>query len=221
MFAKQLLILKFKNFEIIERMNQESSFVQNDSVRTSILEVARGLFAKYGYKKTTMEDIAQALGKGKSSLYYYFKNKEEIFQAVIDWEGDILFSKLRTVVAASMGADEKMRKYVEVRMETIRELDNYHKAIRDESLAGFDFLDHLKGKSEKDEWGLIKTILDEGLASGLFQLKNSMMAAIAISTAFKGLEIALFRNADDKNFDDFKTQLNNVLNILFFGLIKR
>ncbi|MFW6389223.1 MAG: TetR/AcrR family transcriptional regulator, partial [Marinilabiliaceae bacterium] len=54
-----------------------------DTVRIAILKSARELFAKFGYRKTTMEDIAQALRKGKSSLYYYFKNKEEIFQAVI------------------------------------------------------------------------------------------------------------------------------------------
>ena len=51
----------------------------NESVRVSILEAAQGLFSKFGYKKTTMEDIAQELHKGKSSLYYYFKNKEENF----------------------------------------------------------------------------------------------------------------------------------------------
>ena len=88
----------------------------NDSVRAAILDSARELFARFGYKKTTMEDIAQSLGKGKSSLYYYFKNKEEIFQAVVDWEGDILFSKLRQIVHSSDAADAKMRLYVQVRM---------------------------------------------------------------------------------------------------------
>lgn len=202
-------------------MNVEIAPAQNDSVRNSILEVARELFAKFGYKKTTMEDIAQALGKGKSSLYYYFKNKEDIFQAVIDWEEEILFSKLRVVVAAKISAEEKMRKYVEVRMETLRELENYHKALKDDALAGFDFLNHIKGRSEKEEVVMIKQVLEEGLSSGTFQLKNSQMAAIAITTALKGLEIPLFRLPDSKSFEDFKTQLQNVLNILFFGLMKR
>ena len=193
----------------------------NDSVRNSILEVARDLFAKFGYKKTTMEDIAQALGKGKSSLYYYFKNKEEIFQAVIDWEEDILFSNLRDVVSSKLSPGEKMKKYVEVRMETIRELENYHKALNLDTIGGFDFLDHIKGKSEKEEVDMIETIMNEGVTSGLFTVKNPNMAAVAISTALKGLETPLFRSMNLVNFEEFKLQLNNVLNILFYGLLKR
>jgi AcrR family transcriptional regulator len=202
-------------------MSQETNIPQNDVVRTSILEAARELFTKFGYKKTTMEDIAQALGKGKSSLYYYFKNKEEIFQAVIDGEEEILFSRLRAVVQSSLTPQDKMRQYVEVRMETLRELENYHKAISEDLAAGFDFLEHMKGKSEKEEAALIKDILDEGIKLELFMVKNSLMAAMAISTALKGLEVPLFRSPESKNFEDFKVQISNVLNILFYGLLKR
>ena len=48
-----------------------------------ILATAKKLFAQHGLKKTTMEDIANALGKGKSTLYYYFPGKTEIFEAVV------------------------------------------------------------------------------------------------------------------------------------------
>jgi len=192
-----------------------------DNMRVSILDAGRELFAKYGYKKTTMEDIAMALGKGKSSLYYYFKNKEEIFQAVIDWEEEILFSKLRTIVSSEQTAPEKMKKYIEVRMETIGELENYHKALKDDSLSGFDFLEYIKGKSEKFEVELIRTILDEGVKNNLFQVKSTNMAALAITTAIKGMEIHLFRSVFVKDQDDLRSQLNNVINILFYGLIKR
>ncbi len=51
-----------------------------------ILSTAKMLFAQHGLKKTTMEDIANAMGKGKSTLYYYFPGKTEIFEAVVDEE---------------------------------------------------------------------------------------------------------------------------------------
>ncbi|MBN2165664.1 MAG: TetR/AcrR family transcriptional regulator [Marinilabiliaceae bacterium] len=202
-------------------MDQNNISDNNESVKNAILEVARNLFSKYGYKKTTMEDIAQALGKGKSSLYYYFKNKEDIFQAVIDWEEDILFSSLREIIQEPVSADKKMEKYIEVRMETIRELENYHKAINTDSNSNFDFLDYIKGKSEQEEALMIEQIMQEGLNSNIFAIKNPQMAAIAISTALKGLEIPLFRTKPQMQNDDFKVQLKNVLNILFYGLIKR
>jgi AcrR family transcriptional regulator len=52
----------------------------SDPVYQQIMEAAHLLFQRFGYKKTTMEDIAREAGKGKSSLYYYFKTKEEIFR---------------------------------------------------------------------------------------------------------------------------------------------
>jgi AcrR family transcriptional regulator len=201
-------------------MALDHSTAQTDGMRSTIIEAARELFARFGYKKTTLDDIAHSLGKGKSSLYYYFKNKEEIFQAVVDWEEEILFSRLKGIVNSSLPADEKLRKYVETRMATIRELVNYHKALSDDSMV-FDFLDHLKGKGEKEEVVMLKAIMDEGVASGIFQVKNAQMASVAIATALKGLEIPLFRSANLVGFDELKVQITNVLNILFFGLMKR
>ncbi|WP_290796666.1 TetR/AcrR family transcriptional regulator [Flavihumibacter sp. UBA7668] len=61
-------------------LNEEVASV--DPVRKEILTGARELFIHFGFKKTTMEDIAKKIGKSKSSLYYYFKTKEEIFEAM-------------------------------------------------------------------------------------------------------------------------------------------
>ena len=47
--------------------------------RERLIEVARGLFAHQGLEATTMNDIAAASGKGRRTLYTYFRNKEEIY----------------------------------------------------------------------------------------------------------------------------------------------
>lgn len=57
--------------------------VKDDIVKADILKAAEKLFQQFGLRKTTMEDIAKAMGKGKSTLYYYYNNKEEIFDAVV------------------------------------------------------------------------------------------------------------------------------------------
>ncbi len=192
---------------------------QNDDMRSTIISAAKDLFAKFGYKKTTMEDIALALRKGKSSLYYYFKNKEEIFQAVIESEEEALFSKLELVVESELGPQEKFTRYVITRMETIMELDNYMKALKDEISANYDFLSKLKISGEKQEAQLLTRILEEGTKSNTFQVKNIPMAALAIATALKGLEAPLLSTS--YSFDEFKVQIENTLSILFFGLVKR
>ncbi len=189
------------------------------AMRSSILQRARELFSRYGYKKTTMEDIASTLKRGKSSLYYYYTCKEDIFMAVLEGEENVLFTKLIEVVESENTAQEKLRQYVLVRMDTIRHLDNYHKALKEQLFEGYEFFQAMMHSSEVREIALIKSIIDQGLQNGEFYLHNSEMAAYGIGTSLKGLEIPLFRGVE--NYDDFNTKLENVLNILFYGLLKR
>ena len=56
--------------------------MSKEEKRTRILEAAYGIFKRYGYRKTSMEDIALALGISRPSLYTHFKNKDEIFREV-------------------------------------------------------------------------------------------------------------------------------------------
>ncbi|PZP43580.1 MAG: hypothetical protein DI598_15610 [Pseudopedobacter saltans] len=57
-----------------------------DKSRKEILINAQKLFQEKGLADVTVDDIARSIGKGKSSLYYYFKNKEDIFSAVLEME---------------------------------------------------------------------------------------------------------------------------------------
>ena len=52
-------------------------------VRRRILNVTKGLLVKYGYKKTTIRLIVQHSGVLIGSIYYIFRNKEEIFQSIL------------------------------------------------------------------------------------------------------------------------------------------
>jgi len=63
-------------------------FTKEEIIRNEVIITAQRLFQKYGYSKTTMEDIAKAMDRGKSTIYYYFKSKDEIFEAVIIKEAD-------------------------------------------------------------------------------------------------------------------------------------
>ncbi|HPE23793.1 MAG TPA: helix-turn-helix domain-containing protein, partial [Bacteroidales bacterium] len=54
--------------------------------REMIVDVAAGLFATVGLRRTTMETIAAAAGRGRRTVYMYFKNKAEIYDAVVDME---------------------------------------------------------------------------------------------------------------------------------------
>ena len=107
-----------------ENMNIENSSIKRDVVRENILKIAQEIFSKYGYKKTTLDDIANAVRKGKSSLYYYFSSKEDLFQEVIQKEADILREELSKVLQKDIDPAEKLRDYVMTKITTYRQLAN-------------------------------------------------------------------------------------------------
>lgn len=58
--------------------------VENDKVREEIILASDAVFERYGYLRVSMQDISNECKKGRSTLYHYFKNKEEVLDAVCD-----------------------------------------------------------------------------------------------------------------------------------------
>jgi AcrR family transcriptional regulator len=75
--------------------------------KMQIISAAGECFAKYGYEKTSLDDIAKIVGINKASFYHYFKNKEEIFTTMITVEADLYISK--TIEKANNEKDCKKR----------------------------------------------------------------------------------------------------------------
>jgi AcrR family transcriptional regulator len=191
---------------------------EKDEVRDAIISAAVLVFRKYGFRKTTMDEIALAAHKAKSSLYYYFSSKEEVFQAAVEKEALILRSNLSNAVNARNDAREKLKAYISIRMQSLEELAIYYDATHNEQLAHFDFIGRIREKQHKDEVVMMQNILIDGVARKIFQIEDTELAAIAIVIAIKGLEIPLLATNRIQNID---LHLNHLLDILLYGLIKR
>jgi AcrR family transcriptional regulator len=85
--------------------------------RASILEAARGVFARQGYSETVVEDIAGRAGMAKGTLYLYFKSKEEIFMAALIEDARRLEELTRDRMRAVDSWQDKVREYVMVRLD--------------------------------------------------------------------------------------------------------
>jgi len=97
-----------------------------EEIKAEIIEAARHLFMKYGFFKTTMEDIAKAVKKGKSTLYYYYKSKDEVFLDVINQVAKSLLFNIREKVNQISSASEKLLGYFEILIEEVKSvLDLY------------------------------------------------------------------------------------------------
>ena len=86
------------------------------------------------------ERIARALKKAKSSIYYYFGSKEEIFEAVVLYEANQLRKQLTTAIKEVESPQEKLRNYIYVRMKAFAKLSNYYNAVFDKNLDHYEFI---------------------------------------------------------------------------------
>ena len=80
--------------------------------RGLILSTATELFSKSGYVKTSLEDIASAVGMGKASLYYYFPSKEELFLQALEEAAEEFFRHLRRNIARQSSFEDKLREFL-------------------------------------------------------------------------------------------------------------
>ncbi len=186
-------------------------------IREQIVLTASNIFSKYGFRKATMDEIAQSMGKGKSSIYYYFNSKEEIYEAVIEREAEMLRREVIKSISNSGDPKDKLKIYVMTRMKTFRRVSNFYGAIRTEVVSHLDFIDKIRKKYDREEIHLLKDILEEGVIKNTFRIKNVELTAIAVVTALRGLEIPLFWSNKRKNTEE---QTEELLNVLFYGIMR-
>jgi AcrR family transcriptional regulator len=197
------------------------SLKSKENFKDQIVAKAMSIFSKFGFRKTTVDDIAQALGKGKSSIYYYFKSKEEIYKEVIKKEADLLRQEIyEKVVETERNPKDKLRDYVLIRMRFLSQLVNFNEVIRNDYPTNFAFVEELREEYDKEEHNVIRGILQEGLDQGIFTLEETDFAALAFATAMKGLEVPLFIK-NEYSVEDLEEQLDGMLQILFYGLVRR
>ena len=89
--------------------------------RAKLVDVARQLFAQKGVEYTTMNDIAIASKKGWRTLYTYFKNKEQIYMAVVESEVQRLSQILQEVADKPIAPDTKIIEMISTHLESIKQ----------------------------------------------------------------------------------------------------
>ncbi|MDM5191050.1 TetR/AcrR family transcriptional regulator [Bacillus sp. DX4.1] len=83
--------------------------VKQELTREMIMNAARDLFIKQGYQHTSMRKIATELGYSHGSLYYHFKNKAELFYAMVEQDFQLLDQKLDEVTTQDLQQEEQLK----------------------------------------------------------------------------------------------------------------
>ncbi len=191
--------------------------MEDIDIKNRIIEEAQNIFKRYGFRKSTMDEIATAAGKGKSTLYHYFKSKDEVFAAVVEKEGNTMFVELNKIITANIDCKSKLKKYIITRMDIINQLANLYSAIKSDYFNHFTFIQKYRTKYDENEVLFIEQILQDGIYKKEFNINESEAKSYAygIATALKGLEIPFFI---ENKYSEVNSRLDSMLNILIYGL---
>jgi len=154
---------------------------------------------------------------GKSSLYYYFPSKEDLFRAVVDSEFKTLSARVREAIAGESPPEAKLRTFVLTRMRVARELASAYAALHDEYLDGLAFVEQVRQQAFREEVGTIQGILEAGVKAGTFDIPNPALTAYAIAVCLKGLEYPWLVDSDDAKLE---SDLDLLLGLLMKAIKK-
>ncbi len=116
-----------------------------------------------------MNDIAAASDKGRRTIYTYFKNKREIYNAVIERESEQLVCRLRSISdQPDIDIVDKLRHYLRVRFDFLTEAMPRHDGILQWLGRDMRRIDRIRRLALEKELGIFRSLIDEGVARGIF-----------------------------------------------------
>ncbi len=185
--------------------------------KKNIIEVARQLFAKKGFENTTINEIADMSGYGRRTIYTYFKNKSEIYEAVISSELSAMHTALEEVTNRNLPADEKLMLFTFARLRVIKEVVTRNGTLRANFFRDIWLVENVRKEFDKIEIKYLETILTNGCEEGVFDVSNTSKTAEILHFALKGLEVPAIRGVLNLRYDNAEDR-EIVHNLIFKGL---
>jgi AcrR family transcriptional regulator len=205
-------------------MSVTTSF-KEDFIQEQIMQAAKRLFAVHGLAKVTMDDVAKAIGKGRSSLYYYYKSKDEIFDAVIKMEIKEMLELLEKSVDKVPTTEAKIHAFIATKLLLLREKGSFFNAIKvgmdADALTNFNKtkLGH-HNFIVKMESALFSRILTDGIKQGELKALNEKdmdTLIYVLLSSIRGLRNEM--NLPDNSLDT-ETAIARFVWVMMHGLKK-
>ncbi len=168
-----------------------------------IIHTAAKLFKKYGFEKTSLDDIAKALGKSRTSVYNYFKNKEELFIAQVENEVAPFFNELNNILLTKKTAIGKVKMFNAVRLRFLTENQKDYSMMNREIVSNPSLKTTLIKLTAEKEIKIMSAIIISGIKSGELKhlkTKEAKLASTVFHVAANALGENLFAKDDMKNF---------------------
>jgi AcrR family transcriptional regulator len=185
----------------------------------TILQAALKCFAAYGYKKTTLEDIATELNLGNSSVYAYTSSKRALYEDVVRYVMLRWQSRVKAAVETTVTGTEKFRVLCETALLYLADDPAFCALLKNDPtifpmFPESDPYDEINAESI----AMIGRVLDEGQKSGEFRKLDTETVSELIFSIYKGFIIRAYIECEDRFMDTHMTQ---ALDLLLSGILSK
>lgn len=186
--------------------------------RTRILDAAVKHFATHGYRRSTLEGVAAELGLGKTALYYYFKNKRDLFKAVAEREGDIDIARLKEAVRAARDPRAQMRAFCRTRILITMDKVRVHQVTERVHKEVLEMFHRLEVSFFAREAEILAGILGDGVRAKVFRKVDTALAVPLLQQIFQKMDGP---GAFFSGTRDVKKRVDFAMDLLLRGLEAR
>lgn len=161
-------------------------------VKNIIVESATIFFTKFGFHKTTMDEIAKHIHKAKGVLYYYFKSKEELFNEVLKRELNSVKSNLSKIVNSDADSLTILNEYMLTRFKLLNNSKNYHETLKADFFEKYQFVKDVRDEFDTFERTQLTYILSKGKNEERLDISNVNSTLNVIMMVIHSIEIPLY-----------------------------
>ena len=159
--------------------------------RKEIFDASVHLFLDKGFNETSMNEIAQAAGMGKSTLYDYFKSKDEILVSYYADEITKITERGYEITRLDIPVSEKLKMIMETHLAYLLDNKHFHLRLSSETQRLSSDSQQFIHSQRKTYRELLQGLIEDGIRAGEFRPINTRFAARCIYTL---LSIAAFSN---------------------------
>lgn len=182
----------------------------------SILNTAKKMFARYGLRKTSIEEMARVARVAKATIYNYFGNKDQVYLEVLRLEKNEIMDKVSSSVNQEALPVDKLIVFVKAKFRYMRRATNILNLDREGIENLLPSAESIRNELFEREVDIIHSILKDGVEKGVFHINDFLLTARAIAHALRGFELNWLVQESGEKVEHYLDQL---INILFYGLM--
>lgn len=186
--------------------------MRREDRRQSILRAAKATFAAYGYRKATVEDIAETIGMTKSNLYFYFSGKLDLYDQVLrtslsEWQKSVV-----EAVERQSGIREKFITLARMGFTYLKQDEELSAIIiRDQSILTISYREDRFLELNAQSLNLLKALLDEGIAAGVFRAVNVQLTGEFLFSLYMMMLLKTYVKRDEHAQQQFEEALEIIV----------